>query len=541
MGIFRQFPYSNFHELNLDSILSIVKELDNAWDEFNVNWQKEIQDAVNKWIAGNPQAIMTGYVMPENYDAVGDGATDDYEAVKAAIDFAAANNVPVLLTKQYLISHYLDIPSNVKIFGFADNDTMPAIVLDNYCYAALHCEGVRNVFANFEIKPVSGTYQDQTTGIVCIGSGDNVDSKILGVQIQLIEKGVEVRGRNVTIKDCIFSHCAYGIDFVLTQNTQYRGLNVDTCRFHGIGEEADLNWFENSACIRIANNYWTNLTVRNCVSEQGGTFFSGYCTSGLFLGNFVESYKKDIIDISTDNLQLPGNGSALLFIGNSFNGKQGSVAPDITMPYPEHIINVNSFGRLNFIGNILRYSNSTAINLKDVTRTVINNNIFIGNDLGATGTKHAISLDTSRVFIYNNTAESDNMALYTASAASVVAQAFNLNFNPVVQDANVTITQTDSFVKYDEVTAGTQIPLSRLPHHFYARIRDNRTFFEFWHMQRYITTGVAWDADGLGFYQLTWENDGTNVTPTLRKYELEDLTNPTVNTAATIDIFVNVD
>ncbi len=38
MGIFRQFPYSNFHEMNMDEILKILKTLQEEWDATKTEW-----------------------------------------------------------------------------------------------------------------------------------------------------------------------------------------------------------------------------------------------------------------------------------------------------------------------------------------------------------------------------------------------------------------------------------------------------------------------------------------------------------------------
>lgn len=44
MGIFRQFPYSNFHEMNLDWLLSKMKELSEEWFSYHENWEKWVND-----------------------------------------------------------------------------------------------------------------------------------------------------------------------------------------------------------------------------------------------------------------------------------------------------------------------------------------------------------------------------------------------------------------------------------------------------------------------------------------------------------------
>lgn len=38
MGIFRQFPYSNFHEMNMDDILKIVKTMSEEWEATKTEW-----------------------------------------------------------------------------------------------------------------------------------------------------------------------------------------------------------------------------------------------------------------------------------------------------------------------------------------------------------------------------------------------------------------------------------------------------------------------------------------------------------------------
>ena len=38
MGIFRNFPYSNFHEMNMDEILKILKTMSEEWDATKTEW-----------------------------------------------------------------------------------------------------------------------------------------------------------------------------------------------------------------------------------------------------------------------------------------------------------------------------------------------------------------------------------------------------------------------------------------------------------------------------------------------------------------------
>ena len=105
MGIFRQFPYSNFHEMNLDWLLNHMNEMVEEWNNYRANldsdiatikdfidffegWTGEqISDSVFEWLETHPEAItMNWFVTPQMYGAVADGTTDDKTAFESAIN-----------------------------------------------------------------------------------------------------------------------------------------------------------------------------------------------------------------------------------------------------------------------------------------------------------------------------------------------------------------------------------------------------------------------------------------------------------------------
>lgn len=87
------------------------------------------QEAVNKWLDEHPEATTTvqdksltidkmvlgtlGYVTPEMYGAVGDGVTDDTEAIQQAL--TECRNVRFDTNKIYGISTTLNVPDNITI------------------------------------------------------------------------------------------------------------------------------------------------------------------------------------------------------------------------------------------------------------------------------------------------------------------------------------------------------------------------------------------------------------------------------------------
>ena len=50
MGIFQQFPYSNFHEMNLDQIIKIMREMQDEWAETKTEWAS-YKDFIDNYFA----------------------------------------------------------------------------------------------------------------------------------------------------------------------------------------------------------------------------------------------------------------------------------------------------------------------------------------------------------------------------------------------------------------------------------------------------------------------------------------------------------
>lgn len=115
MGIFRQFPYSNFHDMNMDEILKLMRELQEEWDATKNEWSdmktfintyfenldvtKEISDKINSMIAdGSFNSIIDPVIATEtakwlaNHITVTEGTTviDDTLTVRGAAADAKA-------------------------------------------------------------------------------------------------------------------------------------------------------------------------------------------------------------------------------------------------------------------------------------------------------------------------------------------------------------------------------------------------------------------------------------------------------------------
>ena len=197
-----RFPYTNFHDLNLDWVIQVVREakekypamydelmriklnapIDNhygqlgdflisngdgstSWKPFDDTIGAEIVQAVNAWLVAHPEATTTvqdhsltyeklvigtlGFVTPEMFGAAGDGVTNDREAIQAALDAGPV----VVFSNPYLISStstaesfdYLTVPSDRKLI-FTNQSGIKIAGTNHFTsYAILLLDDVENV------------------------------------------------------------------------------------------------------------------------------------------------------------------------------------------------------------------------------------------------------------------------------------------------------------------------------------------------------------------------------------------------------------
>lgn len=110
-----KYPYSNFHELNLDWILNTIKDLKTKVDDLSIPSGPAIPFNVTGFI----NIADTGDL---GADCIGDGITDNSVNLNRCMNYAKNNHISVFVPAGRYIAGNIDIPENVSVFGVGWGD-----------------------------------------------------------------------------------------------------------------------------------------------------------------------------------------------------------------------------------------------------------------------------------------------------------------------------------------------------------------------------------------------------------------------------------
>lgn len=110
--MFHNYPYNDFHEMNLDWFLNKFKELQAEWNALSGNIREWLEETLQGWLDdGTIASYLNNIVIVNDYGAKGDGVTDDTEAIQRCFD-QNPNSVVVFKKGNYLISDTLSLYGN---------------------------------------------------------------------------------------------------------------------------------------------------------------------------------------------------------------------------------------------------------------------------------------------------------------------------------------------------------------------------------------------------------------------------------------------
>ena len=255
------------------------------------------QEQVNEWLDNHPEATTSvedhslskdkliigtmGYITPEMFGAVGDGITDDTNALISCLSY---KNIELTANKTYLISDSLTLGDNICIKG--NNATLSFI----------------NVTTNIDEQAVDGA---------CI----------------------YITGNNVTLKDINFIGDNAWIRRPYTWESNFDAwytLRVKTKSLFTINgcdklflENLNSKGFRNQFVMRNT----TNFKINNCYVNEtlADGFFIGYgCSNGIITNCQGEKTDDDFISVTADGSHTDLLPHDIIADGNRCNNCWGA-------------------------------------------------------------------------------------------------------------------------------------------------------------------------------------------------------------------------
>lgn len=406
MSVFNEFPYTNFHELNLDWLLGKVKETEEKIDNFILDTDDKIIDQVNTWLDEHPEATTTvqdgaltlpkfaeslklltvkDYVTPEMFGGVGDGVTDDSNAVQAAIN---DGRPVVLLGKTYVLNTQILLRSDLVIKGL-ENATLKwnAYTTDTWHIGGMTLENICIKDVNFDFGPQ--TSLQNSISILNSSKIALINCNITGGYGYAIRLN---HSTDILIDHCIFSNITgaetnpggaiYGLDM--------NSMVVSNCIFndlddHGVyiaGRDGAYNMHVNNNSFR--NNGRTGLTngaaivlYANCYDiEISGNIIIN-CKTGIY-GGLYSNYTGVNTNINVINNIIKGcRENGITFFGTDTAYCEGiNIIGSVIDGTTQDAITLRKCGHCNVSKNIIRRTTRHGIALSNSIENIIDSNII---------------------------------------------------------------------------------------------------------------------------------------------------------------------
>lgn len=254
--------------------------VENSVEEWFDESQGRFEKEIDEWLDEHPEATTTvqdhsltidkmvvgtlGYVTPEMFGAVGDGVTDDYEALQNALHSGFAVYIP---ERTYLTTKTLDVPSEAHIYGVERRHGSGATILTNNDIIVLNLNSKANIVVenltithpNSNTQPVVDMTNTRYTTIkqVILLPQENKASENVGFYGGDVDGGFN--GYNL-IDYCQAAGYVHGVDICSTF-TEFRNCTFNSCSSHAVK-------FKGEVCLL----HFCDISSKNGVLDYTGTY-----------------------------------------------------------------------------------------------------------------------------------------------------------------------------------------------------------------------------------------------------------------------------
>ena len=243
---------TDLNELKGDLVYETNRAI-NRENEIEKLFTMPTQEAVNTWLDEHPEAtttvqdgsletekfteyakkkIVKDYVTPQMYGAVGDGVTDDTEAILSAIN---SGNAVIVPNGTYRITRHIEInKTEIQVSSVGKNTNIgKCVFLFDNCNGIILRGSIRYIkFDGITFKS-SVTENNTYTAISCKKLGDKKNlkdvHKVIFTNMFFINFNTAISDGDCTMWDCEFSHIrtqnvAIGVSFGQTTNNENFGI-----------------------------------------------------------------------------------------------------------------------------------------------------------------------------------------------------------------------------------------------------------------------------------------------------------------------------
>lgn len=311
MGLWEQFPYPDYHNLNLDWILQKIKEFGVTIDGLDEYIEQKIKEGLDA--LGLEQIvidILSKYAYAINVKtppngllpASGNGTTNDYATIQGCIDYASSIGGGVVFFPygKYL-TNSLSMRSNVSILGFDQYST--ELILSGGANKPLLSGTIDNVsISGLTLNAKQSSQINNIDAIELLGHHINIENVIAEDCYTSIN--IEKNGTSIVIKNVI---CNIASDACLRVGGTDGGLLVDGLEMTGLSTNLGAAYIVSDS----NDDVYKNINIHG-----SGAIGIDVAGSGNYFEGRITGVTKDYDNINGDNtFNIIGKSSDTTYIG----------------------------------------------------------------------------------------------------------------------------------------------------------------------------------------------------------------------------------